>query len=265
MTTNPIDNAVSIWNDGSASMFEFCIEAAYIVGRRVEGETKTLAKRIKRSVDTVERYAKVGVLWFAVLEKYPADSESIREELDYQYWQALALLWSRNIISLAGVKHWFDEAIVNKWDYEKFSSMLPTKKALDSDWQKLAHRTAVMIDDLCKSPAFGVDDVRYRAGVRILQVASIWLKGMTMKNIIDLLIDEKIADNDFRASHIANGCRLMDLKTDEEKLERARLYRDWRNSGAYHKSDTASCFAKAIEGAAAPAALIQEVLHTKGE
>jgi hypothetical protein len=68
----PIDEAVKYWNEGGASMFEFCIQAAYIVGRKVEGETKKLSKKIRRSVDTVERYAKCGLLWHALCQKYPA-------------------------------------------------------------------------------------------------------------------------------------------------------------------------------------------------
>jgi hypothetical protein len=105
-------------------------------------------------------------------------------------------------------------------------------------------------------------DVRYRAGIKILQIASIWLKGMTMKNIVDLIIEEKIADNGFRAAAIANGCQLNTLKTDEERLARVRLYRDWRNSGIYDKQ-TQPCFDKAIAGEAVPVTpMFDEVMHS---
>lgn len=250
-TPSPVEYAVELWNAGGASMFEFCIQAAYIVGRRVDGETKSLARSILRSVDTVERYAKGGLLWHAVLQKYPADSELMREALDWQYWVAVGALWHKNIMSLEGAWHWLNEAIINKWEYEKFYSMLPTKKAMDSDWQKSAWKTAAAIDDLCNSPAFGVDDVRYRAGIKILQIAAVWLKGMTMKNIVELIIEEKIADNVFRASNIATGLKLWELKTEAEQLARARLYRDWRNSGIYGKQ-TQPCYEKAIAGEAVP-------------
>jgi len=246
-----IKSAVEFWNAGSASLFEFCIEAANIVGRRVDGETQELARCIRRSPDTVERYAKAGLLWWAMLDKYPAESECMRESLDWQYWTTIAPLWARNIISLAGVKDWFDLVVTHNWTHEQYSAKLPTKKALDTEWQKTAYKAALMLDDLRNSPAFGVDDVRYRAGIRIIEIAAIWLKGMTMKNIIDVLIEEKIADNVFRASHIANGCRLFDLKTDVEKIARARLYRDWRNSGIFGKQ-TQPCYNKAIAGEAVP-------------
>ena len=70
-------------------------------------------------------------------------------------------------------------------------------------------------------------------------------------NIIELLKAHKLADNDFRASAIANGCKLYELKTDEERLTRARLYRDWRNSQIFG-TKTAPCFEKAIAGEAVP-------------
>lgn len=50
-------------------------------------------------------------------------------------------------------------------------------------------------------------------------------------NIIEKIIDAGIASNIFQATHIANGLRLFELSTDEEKIARCRLYRDWRNAG----------------------------------
>jgi hypothetical protein len=260
---DPVEEAVNYWNDGNSSMFEFCIQASFIVGRNVEGETKRLAKRIRRSVDTVERYAKGGLLWHAILQKYPADSELIREALDWQFWVALGVIWKKDVVSLAGAKHWLDEAMTNGWEYEKFYSMLPQKKALDSEWQKTAVRAATILDDLCNSPAFGVDEVLFKTGVRIFRLASSLLKGMSMKNIIDLLIAEKIADNQFRAAAIANGCKLYELKDDDAKMKRARLYRDWRVSQYFPKHDTKSCFEKAIAGEAAPTPLLVEAAHSE--
>ena len=71
-------------------------------------------------------------------------------------------------------------------------------------------------------------------------------------NVTELLITNGIADNQFRAGHIATGLRLWECETDEAKLERARLYRAWRNSGVYKKSDTKSCYEKAIAGEKVP-------------
>ena len=52
-----------------------------------------------------------------------------------------------------------------------------------------------------------------------------------MKNIIDWMIESKIAKNGFNASAIINGLELWTLKDDEERKARVRLYRDWRNAG----------------------------------
>lgn len=79
-----------------------------------------------------------------------------------------------------------------------------------------------------------------------------------MTNVIELLKTAKIADNDFRAMHIANGLKLADLKTDDERLSRARLYRDWRSSQIFGKA-TAPCYEKAIAGEAVPVEKMFEV------
>lgn len=70
-------------------------------------------------------------------------------------------------------------------------------------------------------------------------------------NIVQEVIDEKFADNAFRAAAIVNGLKLFELKTHAERLVRLRLYRDWRVSGIYGKK-TAPCFAEAINGRAVP-------------
>lgn len=69
--------------------------------------------------------------------------------------------------------------------------------------------------------------------------------------IVNALVAEKIARNEFQAAHILNGLKLTSLKSDEV-MPRARIYRDWRNSGIYPKADTASCYAKAIAGERVP-------------
>jgi len=82
-------------------------------------------------------------------------------------------------------------------------------------------------------------------------------------NPIDLLISDGIAKNQFQAAHIANGLKLWDLTTDEDRLPRARLYRDWRNAKIYGPKDTASCYIKAIEGVPVPQlAMIPEAMHS---
>lgn len=77
-------------------------------------------------------------------------------------------------------------------------------------------------------------------------------------NIIEQIINDGIAKNPFQASHIANGLKLYQLKTDAERLSRCRLYRDWRNAG--EKSVTA--YTKAIAGEQPPAAMFADVLHS---
>lgn len=77
------------------------------------------------------------------------------------------------------------------------------------------------------------------------------------------LMAEKICDSGFRAEAIIRGLKLMELATDEERLSRAKLYRDWRNSKIFGKQ-TAPCFEKAIAGEPVPQmTLIEGVMHTE--
>jgi hypothetical protein len=82
-------------------------------------------------------------------------------------------------------------------------------------------------------------------------------------NVIELLIQNGIASNQFQASHIANGLKLYECKTDEERLKRARLYRDWRNSKIYNT--TVECYRKAIDGVALPVTPMFGAEHTEIE
>lgn len=63
-------------------------------------------------------------------------------------------------------------------------------------------------------------------------------------NIIDQMITDKIAKNVFQATHIANGLKLAELKTDDEKVARYKLYRRWRDAG----EPSAVAYRNAIEG-----------------
>ena len=65
-----------------------------------------------------------------------------------------------------------------------------------------------------------------------------------MGNIVQKIVDEKLAVNIFAASHIANGLKLADLKTEEEQLARVKLYRDWRK----HGENTHAAYDRAIKG-----------------
>ncbi len=62
--------------------------------------------------------------------------------------------------------------------------------------------------------------------------------------LIDEMIEFKIARNEWHAAAIANRLHLADLPDDDKRLERALLYRGWRNLGM----PTARAFEKAIAG-----------------
>src|SRR5262245_26654782 len=77
------------------------------------------------------------------------------------------------------------------------------------------------------------------------------------ENIIQFLIDNKLAKNELQGSHLATGLQLWQCKSDAEILERAARYRAWRNSGVYGKA-TQPCYEHAIKGDVVPELAINE-------
>lgn len=69
--------------------------------------------------------------------------------------------------------------------------------------------------------------------------------------ISELLLTHKLSSSSFSAAHIVRGCQLVDMDTDEARLARARLYRDWRTAKVFGDK-TAPCFAAAVRGEAVP-------------
>lgn len=262
-----IEDAGICWDAGADSLFEFCIKAGEIVGKYKEDETQQLANRVKRHISTVGRWARVGWMWRDIASTHdPKHLELLRAELDPSFWKAVAVLHYRKTpqITLEGAVLHLERARKNKWELEYFIKQLPTEK-VDSDWQQSALSIAKRIEnELIIAPALNVSDPLYRLALKLLRPTVLLLKGLTMTNVIELLIKDGIADNNFRAMHIANGLKLADLKTEEEQLKRARLYRDWRVSKIFPAKDTASCFAKAIAGEPVPQLeLIEGAMHSE--
>lgn len=65
-----------------------------------------------------------------------------------------------------------------------------------------------------------------------------------MLDIMNWMISEKIAKNNFNAAAIVNGLELYKLDNDEAMKARCKLYRDCRNAGEKPKT----AFVKAIAG-----------------
>src|SRR5688572_27518326 len=89
----PVDEyarAVRLYHEGKEKVFDFCIEAACVVGNYDEGRTQALADKILRSKTTVQNMAKVGHLWAAILKAYPSHAELLRDDLHTSHWLPVA-------------------------------------------------------------------------------------------------------------------------------------------------------------------------------
>jgi hypothetical protein len=161
--------AAEFWNGGQAELFEFAIIAHHIVGRR-DGQTAQLARKIRRSEDTIERYAKGGGLWLAMLENYPSDSELLRNDLQISYWCDVGRLYSAGVIDLQSCKMWLDTALTENWTVEKLRSMLPVRKIGESPFFRAMKTIRAAIErDILNAPALesGMNDGEYRVFIKV--------------------------------------------------------------------------------------------------
>ena len=71
--------------------------------------------------------------------------------------------------------------------------------------------------------------------------------------IIDWIVEQKLAKNNFAAAHIANGLQLYKIANDlTEQKKRVELYRKWRDAT---KDAPAKCYEYVLEGKEPPAEL----------
>lgn len=75
--------------------------------------------------------------------------------------------------------------------------------------------------------------------------------------IVELLISNRIAKNEFQAQHIVENLKLLELETESEQLARAKLYREWRNAGENRNA----AVGRTLAGEKAPDRLIDLADH----
>lgn len=74
-------------------------------------------------------------------------------------------------------------------------------------------------------------------------------------NIVEWIVSEKLAQNNFAAAHIANGLKLAGLDVDEQK-RRVEQYRKWRRAS---KDSPSKCYRYVIDGLEPPAEMFEAV------
>jgi hypothetical protein len=73
-------------------------------------------------------------------------------------------------------------------------------------------------------------------------------------NIVEWIVSEKLAVNNFAAAHIANGLKCAGLPEDEQK-RRVEEYRKWRRAT---KDKPAQCYQYVLDGKQAPDEMFDE-------
>lgn len=193
-----VDEAAECWNAGSIEYFDFACRANSIVGKR-DGGTERLAKKIRREVDTVERYAAAGALWLAMLQYFPSDAECYRNELEIGFWVAIGQKFKADVRELLkrnptpspaelaepvkSAKHYFDEAMKNRMTVEKLRLMLPTRTAGESPFARAAKKIVAIIEkDILKAPALNsnMDEKEYKVFMKISE----WMVSFLKKKMV---------------------------------------------------------------------------------
>ena len=161
MTVNPareIKEAVHAWQDGESSRFEFAVIADGVVGGYEEGATKELAAQIKRSVATVQNYAKAGKLWKELLQADGGRAEIIRDALPISYCVKLASLYYNGTLGRSAVWTWFDRTIKQGWTVEEFYQQLPRPPKVDKPLIEIAEKWAGDIEYyIVNAPMLDID------------------------------------------------------------------------------------------------------------
>ncbi len=162
--TDPVEDAVTLWNDGQASIFDFALKCTEVVGLR-NGETARLAKRVRRDPSTIELYAKGGTLWLAMLERYPKEAEILRDALDVSFWNVTGQKLEAEIISLEQAKNFLEHAKDENWTVEKLRAYLPNKIAGESPFRRTIKKLISTFEkDILNAPALdsGMNEKEYK-------------------------------------------------------------------------------------------------------
>lgn len=169
--TDPVEDAVLQWNDGQESLFNFAVSCSEVVGLR-NGETARLARRIQRDPATVELYAKGGKLWTAMLEKYPAEAELLRDVLQISFWNAIGAKWDAKLFDLVDAKNWLETARDQNLTVDKLRTMLPNVKGGASPFTRATKRIYDIINkDILNAPSLNseMQDGEYRVFLKVMK------------------------------------------------------------------------------------------------
>lgn len=126
-----IEAAVKAWGKSNDNLWDFAEKAAPIVGKR-DGRTDVLAKRIGRSVDSVEAYAKAWKLREKLLMRYPHYAEEWLDELYIGHFVPVARKWAAGWITLTDCANYLNMAVKEHLSVDDLRTKLPSNDKTDS-------------------------------------------------------------------------------------------------------------------------------------
>jgi hypothetical protein len=133
-----VSDAVSMFRRGDDDLWDFALSPALeLVGQNKKGVTAAIAQGIKRSEDTVEGYAKVGKLWYRMLERFPSVSEILRAELYIGHFVAVARKhYAKAGITLTDAANYLELARKDGLTVEELRDKLPAVGTRSEIWNR---------------------------------------------------------------------------------------------------------------------------------
>lgn len=191
-TSDEVRQAAQCWRAGSVEYFDFACIANSIVGKH-NGDTERLAKEIRCSVDTIERYAAAGALWLAMLQYHPSEAEIWRNDLEITFWVVIGARFKADVRAemkkekpdysapVRIAKYWFEETLENKWTVETLRAKLPARKEGSPFTRSLRRIVNEFEKNIINAPALDskMTDREYKTFIKVGQ----WLVNFAKKKL----------------------------------------------------------------------------------
>ena len=163
-----VADAIGMYRQSDDALWEFALcPALELVGQNQEGVTIAIAEGIKRSIDTVEGYAKVGKLWSELIRRFPNDSELWRADLYIGHFVAVAKKrFAKAGITLTDAANHLANARVQNWTVERLRDELPATGTRAEIWFKSVRTELDRIEKkIIHAPSLDEDEkIFYQAG-----------------------------------------------------------------------------------------------------
>lgn len=237
-------------------LWDLCCVAEQTVGKYQNGATREISEKLGTSADTVGNWARVGWLIAACEEFYTIDAQGNTWTL-LDLWSTDKLSFDHMLKAAQAMKRYeispeltLDRLLLAMDGGQSADGMAREIEVQEEDERVLWERDMYSLADAIQRQS---DLFEYRkASPRLIRARNLLLgrirQELPMSNIIEWIVEKKLAKNNFAAAHIANGLKLAGLDEAEQK-RRVEQYRLWRRAT---KDAPVKCYEYVIAGKEPP-------------